>query len=505
MDFLASIPEAPPRMAPLGTAPDGTLPLPLTQDTDIPEEPMMEHEVEPEAQHALDNTDMTDTPDPADEDVFDADPFFNPEAAPNAPLEETPFPESDDIPVIIHASVAPPSVPVVSAEERLLDTIVATTPEPTPKRTTADEITMAALETDLEVARASLSKAESARERARQDLQILKTRFSTLESDLSDAREAAGKAEALRAQAETQHVQAEARHVEAERQWTDKLAHLRRMLEEVEEFRDELSQKRVPRLMFVSAIVAGIITTSMAFLIGSHQAPSKDDTGTPSPSAEVAAKPILPPAAPVALPPTEEPAPAVAVKPPEVVKPIEPPHPAPIVDVPVEEPSKPTKPHVVTPVKPVKPTVVGLWPALEGGSWKATQTGSAMKVVFNYGTFSKGVELSDTAKHDLKAIAAALKAKGSHFHVDVEGHTDAEKVKKARSYGSNNQALGLARAKSAAAYLIHSGGLSPSNVTTSSAGESNPPYPNTSMENRAKNRTVVLKITRTTASSARSP
>jgi len=37
--------------------------------------------------------------------------------------------------------------------------------------------------------------------------------------------------------------------------------------------------------------------------------------------------------------------------------------------------------------------------------------------------------------------------------------------------------------------------LSPSNVTTSSAGESNPPYPNTTTENRAKNRTVVLKIT----------
>jgi outer membrane protein OmpA-like peptidoglycan-associated protein len=117
-----------------------------------------------------------------------------------------------------------------------------------------------------------------------------------------------------------------------------------------------------------------------------------------------------------------------------------------------------------------------------------------MTVTFNYGTFVKGVELSDDAKKDLKAIAAAVKAKGSAFRIEVEGHTDAAKISSVKSSGSNNRALGLARAKVVASYLTTHGNLPSTSITTSSSGEDNPPFPNTTTESQKKNRTVVLKI-----------
>ena len=116
-------------------------------------------------------------------------------------------------------------------------------------------------------------------------------------------------------------------------------------------------------------------------------------------------------------------------------------------------------------------------------------------VTFQYGVFTRGVELSSEARQDLKTIATAIKAKGNRFHIEVEGHTDSAKVSGGKSSASNNRSLGLARAKAAASYLVKSCGLPATAVTTSSAGEDNPPYPNTTPENQKKNRTVVIRIT----------
>lgn len=275
-------------------------------------------------------------------------------------------------------------------------------------------------------------------------------RFSTLESDLAAAREETATAYALNAQEE-------ARHVEAERQWSDKLAHLRRMLDEVEDIRDELNRKRVPRILFSGTLAAGILATAFAYFIGAGQSSRQDIAEAPP---ALPAAPILAPALPVAA----------------------------------------IKPALPPPPKPAIETVT--WPILEGSRWRVTQSDKIQVVTFTYGTFTRNTELSNEAREDLKAIATSIKANGNRFQVEVEGHTDSSKASGGKTQTGNNKALGLARAKVVANVLVKSGGLPATSVTTSSAGEANPPYPNTTPENQKKNRTVILKIT---ASAARSP
>ena len=125
-----------------------------------------------------------------------------------------------------------------------------------------------------------------------------------------------------------------------------------------------------------------------------------------------------------------------------------------------------------------------------------------MKVIFDYGLFTKGVALSTDARADLQAIATTLKAKGNRFHVEVEGHTDSVRTGSAKTAAANNRSLGLARARTVSSYLTKYCGLAVGSVTATTSGDTNPPYPNTSLDNRKRNRTAVLRIT---VSNARQP
>jgi flagellar motor protein MotB len=423
MDFLSAIPEPAKPMPPVGPGADGTPPLPLiNQPPPIPETPVVPlFDSEPE-EEAEEGDPMTDKP---HDDVFELDPFFKSENT----TPETPEPEA----ILPDATLPDPTPPEATAEERLLNTIVS-------------ETDVTGLQAELENALTQAQSALTARNQARQDLQILKTRFSTLESDLAAAREETATAYALKAQEE-------ARHADSERQWSEKLSHLRGMLDEVEDIRDELNRKRVPRILFSGTLAAGILATAFAYFIGAGQASRQD----------IAEAPSLPPV-------TATPLPVAAIKP---VLP----------------------PPISPPIEPVS------WPVMEGSRWHVTQSDKIQMVTFLSGTFTRNMELSSEAKEDLKAIATAIKAKGNRFQVEVEGHTDSSKVIGGKNQTGNNKALGLARAKVAANVLIKSGGLPATSVTTSSAGEANPPYPNTTPENQKKNRTVILKIT---ASAARS-
>jgi flagellar motor protein MotB len=406
MDFLSAIPEPAKPMPPVGPGIDGTPPLPLINPL-FGTEPTQEE-----------GNPMTDKP---HDDVFELDPFFkSDDTTPELPEPEALVPEV--------------SLPETTAEERLLNTIVS-------------EPDVTGLQAELENALAQTQNAITARNQARQDLQILKTRFSTLESDLAAAREETAAAHALKAQEEK-------RHADSESQWSDKLAHLRRMLDEVEDIRDELSRKRVPRILFSGTLAAGILATAFAYFIGAGQASRQGITAVPP------APPLSVPALPVAA-----------------IKPVLP-------------------PPISRPIESVT------WPVLEGSRWRVTQSDTVQVVTFTYGLFTRNMELSSEAREDLKTIATAIKARGNRFQIEVEGHTDSSRASGGKTQTGNNKALGLARAKVAANVLVKSGRLPASSVTTSSAGEANPPYPNTTPDNQKKNRTVILKIT---ASAARSP
>ena len=425
---------------------------------------------------------MTD--DPSD-DVFDSDPFFAPDPGSEGDdrvLFESDAIPPDDVPVIRQDPVPAPA----TAEERLLNTIVGAPPASPAANTAtpADAGELAALRAELESVLEAREEALAARDRARQDLIVLKTRVAALEADLASARQDTATATRLRTESES-------RHAQAERQWTEKFSQLRRMLDEVEVIRDELNNKRVPKILFVGTLVAGLLATAFAYFIGSGRAAGAPElpAAAPSPAIAPVASRLPEPVAPATTavtPPTSVPTPALAPEPQPIAAP---PGAASRASLPPRAPAVPPKPATrATPAPAVR------WPALASDRVTVKPSGSEMTVVFNNGVFAEGAELAPEARQDLKAIATAIKARGSSFRVEVEGHTDDVKTRKGKAGTVDNMKVGLSRAKAVAAFLTSQGGLPAGRITTTSTGEANPPFPNTTEANRKKNRTVVLKI-----------
>lgn len=464
LDFLSSVQNPILPMKPIEPSPDGTPPLPL----------------------------LPPRPAPLEADIFESDPFFQtpPSGQPPEPESVVPFAvvdelEPDEIPFPIDTPEAllPADPASPTAEERLLNTIVR---EPLEKESAhapslIDEARQTRLILERDIAIEEARKASIARDKAKQELLSFKTRAAALDTELAAARETLAQATQSRAQIET-------RFAEAEKQWTDKLSHLRHLLDEVEDTRDEVIQKRVPRLLFIGTLAAGIIATLFAYLIGLGQSspPSVMADHQPMPQAVFpTATPALPPEPSVAITP---PPPAPVMSPAtETAGPV-----APLLSPPPTTPTPAPSPRQKKTVVRA-PEKTATWPTLKGDRWTASSSSKEMKVVFNYGIFTRGVELSTAARQDLKAIASTLK--GEPFHIEVEGHTDSAKVSKTKAHGTDNQAIGLARAKVVSIYLANTCGLPTSMLSVSSAGEAHPPYPNTTAAGQQKNRTVVLKIT----------
>ena len=486
LDFLAAIPQPPRPLAPVETGTDGTPPLPLstTPEPTPPRSVFSDHTPTLSAvtDSRMEGTSMATNPGNDVADVFESDPFFSagtlqrkqePNDSTFFEVDEIP---QEDVPSITLAPPAPPSAPTSdsfpnhSAEERLLSTIVGDAPETEPashKMTgLADELN--AIRSELEAALETRQKAFASRDRSRQDLQILKTRFAALESDLASARAETEQANQLKLQAET-------RYTNAEQLWSDKLSQLRRMLDDVEIMRDELNNKRVPKILFIGTLVVGALATVFAFFIGYNVGQPLETASldtTPALTATASSKAHIPPPpaiSPLPLTPTLYPQPGTALT--------------------------PTHEHLPVPITSLSHSEVApspTWPELSGTRWTSTRIGQEVSLVFNYGLFSEGTELTATAKQDLKAFASAIK--GAHLKLEIEGHTDSTAAGKSKTSGTNNKALGLSRAKKVAAYLTQQCGLSPEKITTSSAGEFRPPHPNTTAGSRKMNRTVVLKI-----------
>lgn len=94
----------------------------------------------------------------------------------------------------------------------------------------------------------------------------------------------------------------------------------------------------------------------------------------------------------------------------------------------------------------------------------------------------------------LRSIAGVVKNLPEKI-VQIEGHTDDVPIGSAlRTRYRNNRALGAARAISVAAYLEEAGHVDPTRIMVTSPGEYRPVVPNTSAENRARNRRIEILI-----------
>lgn len=105
-------------------------------------------------------------------------------------------------------------------------------------------------------------------------------------------------------------------------------------------------------------------------------------------------------------------------------------------------------------------------------------------------------DLKPEMRKALDTIGAKLST--MHNRVHIEGHSDDIPISTPR-YPSNWE-LSTARATNVLRYLSDRGGLPPSRLAASGYGEHYPRVPNTSPENRAKNRRVDIVILRDTKS-----
>jgi len=123
---------------------------------------------------------------------------------------------------------------------------------------------------------------------------------------------------------------------------------------------------------------------------------------------------------------------------------------------------------------------------LEGAT--VTRVGEGIKITFDSGLLF-GVDQSDlssTAQNNLDDMAATL-IKYDDTDVLVEGHTDAD------GSDEHNQLLSVRRAQSVRSYLIGKG-VSPSRLSNSGYGETQPVADNSTEAGKAANRRVEIAI-----------
>jgi flagellar motor protein MotB len=122
-----------------------------------------------------------------------------------------------------------------------------------------------------------------------------------------------------------------------------------------------------------------------------------------------------------------------------------------------------------------------------------TVEGSEKVVVFEWGLFASGAKLSREGEKMLSRIGRQLSPRAKTISITVVGCTDNMPVSGKKEY-KDNQALGLTRAAAALRVLQSSSGIPAAAFKTFSHGAEWSPFPNDTAENRARNRTVVLRI-----------
>jgi len=122
---------------------------------------------------------------------------------------------------------------------------------------------------------------------------------------------------------------------------------------------------------------------------------------------------------------------------------------------------------------------------------EVTEKGIAIMLRDPVGFASGSADLKDQGKEILKDISDVIKNNPS-LKVRVEGHTDDVPIHSNR-YGSNWE-LSSARSLSVVQLLSTQTGIQPQNMSAVGYGEYRPIVPNSSPENRAKNRRIQIFV-----------
>jgi outer membrane protein OmpA-like peptidoglycan-associated protein len=129
--------------------------------------------------------------------------------------------------------------------------------------------------------------------------------------------------------------------------------------------------------------------------------------------------------------------------------------------------------------------------ARRAGALEATNRQLLFEVVLSedHGQFRfADAALPETAVSDLDALVDRARNHQAAVHFEIEGHTDATGPE------PYNRRLGLERAESVKRYLYENHQLPLHKINVFSFGEERPIAPNDSVDGRAKNRRVVVRV-----------
>jgi len=135
------------------------------------------------------------------------------------------------------------------------------------------------------------------------------------------------------------------------------------------------------------------------------------------------------------------------------------------------------------------------WPEIKTRNVVVRTGTDSFVMVFDFGLFTTTTTLAPTAPAVLQAVAEEIRPHIDRFQLIIEGHTDSLSTGSSTSV-LDNHALAMARANTVLRLLVDKAGLPAEALYATSAGEMDPPFPNTDETSRMKNRTVVLKLVR---------
>jgi len=107
---------------------------------------------------------------------------------------------------------------------------------------------------------------------------------------------------------------------------------------------------------------------------------------------------------------------------------------------------------------------------------------------------SGSATLRSESKATLTKVAQAIRTQFPNRHIQIEGHTDTDPIRRTAHLYKSNWELSTARALSVLHYLIDRGGISPQMISAAGYGQYHPMAPNTTPAQKQKNRRVEIVV-----------
>jgi len=109
--------------------------------------------------------------------------------------------------------------------------------------------------------------------------------------------------------------------------------------------------------------------------------------------------------------------------------------------------------------------------------------------------FASGIAtLRSDSMATLMKVAQALRGQFPNRHIQIEGHTDTDPIRRTAHLYKSNWELSTGRALSVLHYLVEKGGLPPRMISAAGYGQYHPVAPNSTSAEKQKNRRVEVVV-----------